>query len=84
MRGVDRGGVRDAVLQVAGSAAGVSVVIGFTVLGASVVMGRGLISLVSRLFPRAGGPTPRHHAGRVHEQARAAERAARAAGVLKR
>ena len=60
-------------------------VIGVTALGASVVVGRGLFHLVSKLLPSwEAAPTPRHHAGRVREHARAAERAARASRLLSR
>ena len=71
--------------DIVAAAARISAAAGLTVLGAGVVVGRSLIGLVSGWLPqvRAGAPEPRHRAGRVHEQVEAAQRAARAAGVLR-
>ena len=78
--------VRESVLQAAAATARLPLVIGFTALGAGVVIGRQFLGVLSRLLPLVGTgrPTPRHHAGRVREQAGAAAQAAHAAGVLKR
>ena len=78
------GGVRDVVLAVSAAAARAPVAIVYTVVGAGVVVGRGLLRLVSSLVPfRAGeAATPRHDARRVREHAIAAEQAARASGLL--
>jgi len=64
------------------AAANVPIVIGFTLLGAGVVLGRGLLNVLSR--DRAEEPAPRHNAGRIRDQVRAAQQAARLAGVLGR
>ena len=79
-----RSRVRDVVREVGAAAARAPVVIGYTVVGAGVVMGRELLRLVSSLLPFGGGetPTPRHDARRVRERAIAAEQAARASGLL--
>jgi hypothetical protein len=64
--------------------AGIAGVIAFTALGAGVVLGRRLVDVLSRLLTL--GPDqrmPRHNVGMVREQVRAAERAARAAGVFR-
>jgi hypothetical protein len=78
--------VRGVVLHMTAAAARVPLAIGFTALGAGVVVGRGLFDLLSRLLPflGVGGSTPRHHAGRIRERARAAGQAARASGLLSR
>jgi hypothetical protein len=78
--------VRDSVRQMAAVAANVPVAVAFTVLGASVMIGREVVTVLSGLLPftRDDEPTTRHHAGRVREQVRAAKQAARAAGVLRR
>jgi len=66
------------------AAASIAGVIGFTALGASVVVGRRLIDVASGLLTVGPDPrTPRHNAGMVREQVRAAARAARAAGVFR-
>ena len=59
--------------------------VGITVLGAGVVLGEALLDLLSRLLTHVDGerPAPRHNAGMVREQVRAAARAARAAGVFR-
>lgn len=56
------------------------------VLGASIVAVRSLADVVARWLPSlaSGAPEPRHNEGRVREQVKAAQRAARAAGVLRR
>jgi len=56
------------------------------VLGVAVVAARSLRGLVSSALGSRGGgtPEPRHNEGRVREQVKAAQRAARAAGVLRR
>ena len=79
-----RSRVRNVVLEVSAAAARAPVVIGYTVVGAGLVVGRGLLRLVSSLLPFGGGEasTPRHDAKRVRERAIAAERAARASGLL--
>jgi len=79
-----RSRVRDVVLEVSAAAARAPVVIGYTVVGAGLVVGRGLLRLVSSLLPFRGGEasTPRHDARRVRERAIAAEQAARASGLL--
>jgi hypothetical protein len=78
------GGTRSVVFHLA-TAVRVPIALGVTLLGASVVLGRGLVGVLLRLLPSLGDePPPRHHAGRVREQVRAAQQAARAAGVLKR
>lgn len=80
----DGRGVRDGMRLLAGAAAMASAAIGFTALGAGLALGRGLFGLVSHLCPLGTGrPEPRHHAGRVREQARVARQAARAAGILR-
>ena len=58
---------------------------GITVLGAGVVLGEALLDLLSRLLTHVDGErrAPRHNAGMVREQVRAAARAARAAGVFR-
>ena len=78
------GGVCDVALVVSAAAARAPVAIVYTVVGAGVVVGRGLLRLVSSLLPFGGGEasTPRHDAKRVRERAIAAERAARASGLL--
>ena len=70
----------------AAAAANVPIVIGFTLLGASVALGRGVFNVLSRPWTFLGPEerTPRHHAGRIREQVSAAQQAARAAGVLGR
>jgi hypothetical protein len=59
--------------------------VGITVLGAGVVLGEALLDLLSRLLTHVDGEgrAPRHNAGMVREQVRAAARAARAAGVFR-
>jgi hypothetical protein len=59
--------------------------VGVTVLGAGVVLGEALVDLVSRLLDHVGEErrAPRHNAGMVREQVRAAARAARKAGVFR-
>jgi hypothetical protein len=59
--------------------------VGVTVLGAGVVLGEALLDLLSRLLAHVDdeGRAPRHNAGMVREQVRAAARAARAAGVFR-
>ena len=56
------------------------------VLGTGVIVARTVAGVVIRWLPSltSGAPEPQHNAGRVHEQVKAAQRAARAAGVLKR
>jgi len=54
------------------------------VLGVAVVAARSVAGLVSSTFGSASIPEPRHNEGRVREQVKAAQRAARAAGVLRR
>jgi len=54
------------------------------VLGVAVVAARSLAGLVFSTLGSAGTPEPRHNEGRVREQVKAAQRAARAAGVLRR
>ena len=56
------------------------------VLGTGVVVARSLAGVVTRWLPSlmSSAPEPQHNAGRVHEQVKAAQRAARAAGVLRR
>lgn len=70
----------------AAAAANVPLVVGFTLLGAGVVLGRGVFDALSRPRDLLGAeePAPRHNAGRIREQVRAAQQAARAAGVLGR
>ena len=79
-----RSRVRNVVLEVSAAAARAPVVIGYTVVGAGVVVGRGLLRLVSSLVSFSAGEavTPRHDARRVREHAIAAEQAARASGLL--
>jgi len=59
--------------------------IGSTTLGAGVALSRTFVDVFARLLNLAGSDvqTPRHHGGRVREQAKAAARAARAAGVFR-
>jgi hypothetical protein len=59
-------------------------VVAITALGAGVVVGRGLIGLVSVLLPSldAEPPEPRHNADRIRERASAALHAARTSGLL--
>ena len=59
--------------------------VGVTVLGAGVVLGEALVDVLSRLLTHVGdeGRAPRHNAGMVREQVRAAARAARKAGVFR-
>jgi hypothetical protein len=73
--------VYDGAVEMMARAARLPVVIGFTVLGAGVVICRRLLGIATSLMG-AGEPPARHHTGRVREQAGAAARAARAAGVL--
>ena len=84
----DRGvsAVRDVLFRVTAAATAVPVIILFTALGAGVMIGRGLLRLLSNLLPSpsADAPTRRHDAGRVRERATAAEQAARASGLLSR
>ena len=54
------------------------------VLGVAVVAARSVAGLVSSTFGSGGSPEPRHNEGRVREQVKAAQQAARAAGVLRR
>ena len=54
------------------------------VLGVAVVAARSVAGLVSSTLGSGGTPEPRHNEGRVREQVKAAQRAARAAGVLRR
>jgi len=56
------------------------------VLGTGVIVARSLAGIVTRWLPSvtSSAPEPHHNAGRVHEQVKAAQRAARAAGVLRR
>ena len=69
----------------AGFAASVPRLIGLTALGATVFATQGLLVVFTWLLPLGADPrTPRHNAGMVREQVRAAERAARAAGVFRR
>jgi hypothetical protein len=85
MVGGDRSRLRDFVLEVTAAAATAPAVIAFTVLGASVLVGRGLLRVTSSLLPLSGAdaPTPRHHTARVRQRATAAAEAARASGLLK-
>ena len=79
------GRLREVVLQVSACAARVPAVIGFTVLGAGVVAGKGLVGLVSALLPLPSEtPGPRDGTGKVRERAKAAQQAARASGLLSR
>ena len=79
-----REGVRIAS-RLASAVVAMPVQAGYAVLGAVVVMGRELVRLVSSVLPLgADRPTPRHHKRRVRESAEAAERAARASGLLSR
>jgi len=79
----DAQALRDLVVRLAAAAVRAPVVVGVTALGAGVVVCRELLRLVSSLLPSWGAaPSPRHHAGRVRERARAAEQAARASGLL--
>jgi hypothetical protein len=66
-------------------AAGVPRAVIVTVLGAAVVLAQAASTAWSRVRGVVAAETepPRHHAGRVSEQVKAAERAARAAGVLR-
>ena len=76
---------RDVILELTAYAARLPVRIGFTVLGAGVVVGRRLIDVLSGvLCLGADAAPPRHDAGKVHERARAAQEAARASGLLSR
>jgi len=77
-------GVCGVVLEVSAAAARAPVVIVYTVVGAGVVVGRGLLRLVLSLVSFSAGEavTPRHDARRVREHAIAAEQAARASGLL--
>jgi hypothetical protein len=78
------GGVWGWMRDCAGAAVRTSRAIGFTALGASVVLGRALLGvLFLPMFGRDEARTPRHTAGRVREQVRAAAQAARAAGVIR-
>jgi len=66
------------VLRVAAAAA-------LTVLGVGVAAAQSLAGVVSRLLPPGDAPPePHHNTNRVREQVKAAQRAARDAGVLKR
>jgi hypothetical protein len=69
------------VHRVADAAVRVPAAIGFTAIGAGVVVGRAMIRMASSILP-APRPETRHHAGRVREGAAAAEKAARASGLL--
>jgi len=59
--------------------------VGVTVLGAGVVLGEAVVDVLSHLLTHVGDDrrAPRHNAGMVREQVRAAARAARAAGVFR-
>ena len=66
-------------------AAALPVAVAQVVLGAGVLIARALRGRLASLLPwTEDAPAPRHHAGRVKEHARAAERAARASGLLRR
>jgi hypothetical protein len=65
-------------------AGGVPRTIVLTALGAAVVLARAASAAWSHVRCVGGAEAPaRHHAGRISEQVKAAERAARAAGVLR-
>ena len=61
------------------------VAVAYVALGAGVLIARTLRDYVARLLPAGEEtPAPRHHAGRVRDHVQAAERAARASGLLRR
>jgi hypothetical protein len=74
------------VSQLVIAAASAPVIFGMTVLGAGIVFGRRLFKFVSNGTPSPDVEPPplRGHAGKIRESARAAERAARASGLLSR
>jgi hypothetical protein len=76
-----RNSVSRFVLEVADAAFAVPRAIGFTAVGAGVVIGRVVLRIVSSMLP-SSKPVTRHHAGRVREGAAAAGKAARASGLL--
>lgn len=78
-----REGVR-LVSRLASAALAFPMMITFTALGAGVVLGRGVIGLVSVLLPALDPepPLPRHNADRIRERARAALHVARTSGLL--
>jgi hypothetical protein len=78
-------GARSWLADVVAWAVGLPVAVGFTALGAGVLLVRGFGGALARVLPT--GPArsgPRHHVGRVRAQVEAARRAARHAGVLGR
>jgi hypothetical protein len=84
MQDEGRGRARDLILEATALAARAAVAIGFTVLGAGVVVVRRLLSVASTLLPScaAEAPTGRRQARKIRERAVAAQRAARASGLL--
>jgi hypothetical protein len=69
--------------RLAAAAMSFPMAVAFTTLGAGVVVGRGLIGLVSILLPTFDAePLPHHNADRIRERASAALQSARASGLL--
>lgn len=76
--------MRDLLYRAAAVAATVPVVIGFTVLSAAILVGRGFLGLASRVVRLLdnGQLVPRHDASGGRDRARNAKEAARASGLL--
>lgn len=72
------------VSQIVSAAVAAPVAIGLTALGAAVTVTQWVLAAVTTLVPHLDRGRPRHNAARVREQLRAAQQAARKAGVLSR
>jgi hypothetical protein len=70
------------VSQIVSAAVAAPVAVGLTALGAVVRVTQWVLAAVKSLAPDLDSGRPRHNAARVREQLKAAQQAARKAGVL--